>query len=159
MCTTPTLGHTLLELARIHVTTCAPPCCDSIFNIDIHTKRLCEGRAYFIQGTSDKSPEPLRHLLWSLRTLEAGVWPSCSVDGSPLDCPSAGTPLAEDDGRRWSAITLFVKGDLEYFANDLGLPHWASRQCCGLCLADKGPFNYKDMRRFKQCDDHQIPQQ
>ena len=44
-------------------------------------------------------------------------------------------------------MLLFIKGDLEWFCNDVGLPHWARELCCGLCLANKHGANYKDHRK------------
>jgi hypothetical protein len=54
----------------------------------------------------------------------------------------------EDTGKPFSAVVLFAKGDLEFMANDVGLPHWSSHEICGLCFANKGHINFKDCRKI-----------
>jgi hypothetical protein len=40
-----------------------------------------------------------------------------------------------------------AKHKTKFMANDIGLPHWGSDLCCGLCMADKAVNNFKDCRR------------
>ena len=74
------------------------------------------------------------------------MWPDRCVDGS--ECTSsghlAGKPLTAG---RWSGVLLFLKGDLDFMCNDVGIPHWSRHDCCGRCLANKSDLNYKDLRR------------
>ena len=72
----------------------------------------------------------------SFSTLELGFWP----DDSPLH----GQALAGG----WTGMVLWLKGDLEFFANDVGTPHWSTGSCCGLCRANKTDASFKDFRRF-----------
>ena len=82
----------------------------------------------YIKKKEEKcSQVPWRHLLWSFKVLEAGVWPMTDFQDRPLGA-LAGQPLAKDDEDPigFSAVLLFCKGDLEFMANDIGLPHWGS---------------------------------
>ena len=88
-------------------------------------------------------------LFWSLSVLESGVWPERGPRGEEYRDSRSGRPLIPaGDGHRWSAVLLYLKGDLEWFANDVGVPHWSKEQCCGLCWADRDRRNYKDFTRF-----------
>ena len=68
-----------------------------------------------------------RHFLWSTSVLESGLWPSHDVNGNPVvvdQAVLAGRPLAAAGlDKHWSCILLFMKGDLDFMANDVGLPH------------------------------------
>ena len=108
----------------------------------------------FDKASSDKSETPWNHFIWSLSVLESGVWPGLGPNGEVVDDRRVGTPLAgAANGANHTAVLLYMKGDLDWFANDVGLPHWGSEQCCGLCWADRRRLNYKDMRRW--CDTFQ----
>ena len=82
--------------------------------------------------------------------MEEGLHPRRDVNGIRIADGSTERPIAKDaqDEQHYSAILLFGKGDLEWWANDVGLPHWSSELVCGICLADKGPNNFKDFRRI-----------
>ena len=75
-----------------------------------------------MKDEADYSPVPWQHLSWSFRAMETGLWPAVGPDGTALE-GSAGTPLALDErGKPFSAVLLFMKGDLEFMAVDVGLP-------------------------------------
>ena len=40
-----------------------------------------------------------------------------------------------------------LSGDLDFFANDVGLPHWSNPKVCGICLGDRAANNYKHFSR------------
>ena len=84
-------------------------------------------RRYFCfsysKDQATESHDHWRRMLWSLRVLEEGTWPSHGYNGEPVDvaCKEGGTPLAEGrDGLPWTGTVLFCKGDLEFMANEIG---------------------------------------
>ncbi len=93
--------------------------------------------------------EAWRQLFWSLAAMETGLHPLADVDGTPTNDGFGGRPIAKDAhaDKHFCAILLWCKGDLEYMSNDVGIPHWSSNLCCGLCGADKAGNNFKDNRR------------
>ena len=100
----------------------------------------------FPKAVGNSSALAFQTLLWSFGALEAGLWPSQYVDGSTCTASGnlAGQPLTSAG---WSGVLLFLKGDLEFMCNDVGLPHWGRNDCCGLCMANKSDLNYKDLRK------------
>jgi hypothetical protein len=94
-----------------------------------------------------------RYLLWSFDVLASGVHPFADFRGHKYlegseEARVAGTPLAVDaDGSMWRCALVYAKADLEFWANEIGFPHWSSSgQVCAKCRADRGGLNYKDLR-------------
>ena len=69
--------------------------------------------------------------------LAIGLHPTVGPDGVafPVDHPLhelGGHPLASCSGdRRWRGLLLFAKGDAEFWANEVKLPHWSKPEPCG----------------------------
>ncbi len=61
------------------------------------------------------------------RDSEGRAW----ADGS-VEKELAGQPLAGG----WRGVVWIIRGDLEWFANSLGLEHFSSLNPCFLCRAD-----------------------
>jgi hypothetical protein len=77
--------------------------------------------SFSFSKSADKSYHHWERLLWSFRVLETGLWPAVDYRGQPIVDERAGTPLAEAaSGIRFTGVVLFAKGDLEYFANEVG---------------------------------------
>ena len=78
-----------------------------------------------------------KSLQWSFEALAKGKHPTLDPDGKPLEKGSAFYPsrgkLLHPKGLK--AMIWSVIGDHEYFANTLGLPHWASSWPCWECDA------------------------
>jgi hypothetical protein len=100
-----------------------------------------------MKDLEDKSPVPWDRTFWSLEVLESGMWPLNGPDGKPLDNGKGGTPIAPHGSKFYSAVVLFLKGDMEFMCVTVGLPSWSSNECCGLCRANRSDKNFKDMRR------------
>ena len=87
-----------------------------------------------------------KYIQWDLEVCFSGVHPSTDALGNPWALGSAerilqGTPLAEG----YFAVPWIVKGDLEYYANVLGLEHWArGDRPCMACKVDRGPCPWTD---------------
>ncbi len=89
-----------------------------------------------------------KRLCWSLLWLWRGLWPDVDPDGNSwargtTDHKRAGTPLAGG----WYATLWSLRGDLEYFATTLGLPHPSSLQPCILCKATTTTLPWSDFRQ------------
>jgi hypothetical protein len=75
-------------------------------------------------------------LVCAFRHAAKGIHPSKDANG--IDIGPAHS-LYEDHGRAivavgpriWRAVLVFAKGDLEFWANECGLPHWGSVLPCG----------------------------
>ena len=109
---------------------------------------MCRYFAFsYVKDTADKSDKSVawKQLFWSFRALEAGCWPHVGPDGN-IDDGAVGSPLAVDGDKFYTAVLLYCKGDLEFMSNEVGIPHWGSELCCGLCWADKSRRNFKDPR-------------
>lgn len=79
-----------------------------------------------------------------MESLASGLAPSTDHNGNPfavdsIDATLAGQPLAPEAGGAnfWRGILLFVKGDLKFFAEKVGLAHWNSSQLCPSCYATR----------------------
>ena len=80
----------------------------------------------------DKSGLPnlgWQQLKWSLNSLALGVFPSHSPDGRAYvqgdwQFPLARTHLAVSENGFYSAVVLFVKGDMDFFCQEVGLGHY-----------------------------------
>lgn len=46
-------------------------------------------------------------------------------------------PLEDDPSNSWTAVFIYVHGDLDFFANGLGIRHWQSPMPCGLCNCNR----------------------
>lgn len=78
-----------------------------------------------------------KHLLWSFEALANGKHPVTDPDGKPLE---KGSPFYASKGqllhpKGYKGVLWSVIGDMEFFANTLGLPHWASHWPCWECDA------------------------
>ncbi len=87
------------------------------------------------------------HICWSFTWLMRGVWPDADAYGTKYtpglpEYTRRLTPLA--DG--WTAALWLLKGDLEYFANTLGLEHFSSHTPCFLCRANTSDVPWTDIR-------------
>jgi hypothetical protein len=77
-------------------------------------------------------------VLWSLRALFEGLWPSQNHRGEPwaagtAEATLAGQPLAGG----YFGVTWLVKGDLDYFTKTLHLRSYNANEPCDLCPCDK----------------------
>jgi hypothetical protein len=72
---------------------------------------------------------------WSLRACWDGRHPHVNWAGEPFARGSEMEQLAGQDilPNGWRAVLWQVQGDLEWFANHLGLPHWRSDNFCWWC--------------------------
>jgi hypothetical protein len=48
----------------------------------------------------------------------------------------AGKPFGGSQAQPWSGVWLFMQGDFEFFANDLGISNYGSLNPCSLCWAN-----------------------
>lgn len=71
-----------------------------------------------------------RVISWSLNALLAGVTPEVDENGGKMQ--GGGKALAG----QWSAATIQVRGDWQFFCQAFGFPSWrSSASCCWLCRA------------------------
>lgn len=90
-------------------------------------------------------------IVWDLKALAANRYHAVDPFGEPLDPNSyygkkAGQTIF-DEG--FFVMLYGVQGDLEYFSNDLGLPHHANvtpKPCCGWCRGNKDVHPWFDFR-------------
>ena len=87
-------------------------------------------------------PKVWDYLHWSLECLATGIRPTCDPYGKPL---KEGDPLFEYAGQRlthqnYKGAVFNVIGDMEFFANTLQLPHWASEWPCWACDTHRDHF-------------------
>ena len=91
-------------------------------------------------GTMDTIWKPV---VWSLRALAAGKWPSSDVNGNPYLDPDiaeykmAGKPLAGG----LKCVLWSIKADLDALNKAFYLPHYASNKPCAFCGCDRNPDN------------------
>ena len=96
------------------------------------------------EQSKPKDPRPntmdqvWRVIVWSLKALHNGKWPSHDHNGvrykaGSADAQMAGKPLAEG----FFGVLWLLKGDLDYFAKVLGLRNYGSNTPCDLCPCDK----------------------
>ena len=74
--------------------------------------------------------------------------PLAAVGGVPFtagthEYDNRGKTLAPDGNASWAGLVLFGHGDLDFWTNDVGIPHWSSDACCGKCFANKSTLNFK----------------
>ena len=89
-------------------------------------------------------------LAWSFQALFHGTHPSTWwLENEPLPPQfkkMAGKPIIE---RGHTFLVWQYQGDLEYFANVLGMPHWNKPDFCWLCnchrnLKNRSPWDFQD---------------
>jgi hypothetical protein len=78
-----------------------------------------------------------QEIAWSFEAVFHGVHPARDSSGNEWTAGSvernlAGKPLAGG----WRGVLWILRGNLEYFANSLGLERFASNSPCFLCHAD-----------------------
>ena len=86
-------------------------------------------------------------MAWSFTALFQGAHPEVDWKGKPLPANLkrlARKPITPEGHCFW--VFNFL-GDLEYYANHLGFPHWQSKKFCWLCDCEKGnpvknPFDF-----------------
>ena len=62
-----------------------------------------------------------------------------------------GKPLAlDDDGKLWTAVLLFIKGDMEFLCQEFGLGHYNKADICHVCLANVSNFPWTDFSELVQ---------
>jgi hypothetical protein len=77
-------------------------------------------------------------VLWSLRALFEGTWPSQNHRGEAWPAGSAEAMLAAQPlAGGYFGVTWLVKGDLDYFAKTLKLRNYNANIPCDLCGCDK----------------------
>ena len=111
----------------------------------------CFAKPCISKGAEGDTMDPIWSLLrWSFEALLDGRHPSRDAMGNPfapgsLRAKLAGRPLHQPDPEkpRFRVVLWSIVGDYEFFANDLGLPHWMSSDPCGWCNASR-----KERRRM-----------
>ena len=88
---------------------------------------------------------PYKVITWSLQALWEGAHPVMDWEGKPF---KDGSLLAELAGKSifqggFRCLVWSLLGDLDYFANDLGFPHWSRHEFCWMCNCSK-----VDMTRY-----------
>ena len=97
-----------------------------------------QSKAKPVRDGFDTEKELGEVVLWSLRQLYLGIWPSCDHRGVAYESNSAegslaGQPLAGG----YFGVVWLIKGDLDYVANYLHLRHYAANEPCDLCPCHK----------------------
>ena len=93
---------------------------------------------------SDQTNEDFMRVLTStFEALYRGVWPSADWRGVqfPPDSPDgrrAGTPLANG----LKGVVVSISGDMDFYAQYLGLPRWNSANPCSMCQSRRGPATW-----------------
>jgi len=107
---------------------------------------------------------PFDVMVWSFQALFEGKHPHTDWNGAAF---APGHPLAELAGKNifgqgFRCLVWTLLGDLEYFANTLGYPHWQNHEFCWLCNASKidASRNWLDFTlepgwQLKSADAHQ----
>lgn len=93
---------------------------------------------------SSTAPETWTEIMevvcWSLNALAKGMHPSHDAHGKPLQ---KGSPFFEQRGQPlcsgYQCIVWNIQGDMEFFSNHLGLPHWGSLRPCMHCDCKSSP--------------------
>jgi len=79
------------------------------------------------------------YLAWAFNTLASGETATADWQGRPIGCKKE--PLAHG----WKAFCVLLRGDWEFFANNIGLPRWdCAENCCWLCKAGITQKKYTD---------------
>ena len=78
----------------------------------------------------------------------AGKHPQSKPDGSALVNTrfEPNTPLAKVGGVEYSAVFLFMAGDMEMFCNTLGLSHFGSNEPCFFCPCNRSDLPWSEFR-------------
>lgn len=77
-------------------------------------------------------------ILWSLRALATGTWPTHNHRGEPYDPTSAEGLLADTDlADGYFCIMWLLKSDLDYVGNHLHLRHYGANEPCDLCPCNR----------------------
>jgi hypothetical protein len=89
--------------------------------------------------------------LWDLRALFEGAHPAVDHTGkrwAPGTAAEkkAGAPIADS----WWAVAWIFKGDLDHFANHLGLSHWSTETPCSWCPANRHTLPWTDFRELAE---------
>eukprot|EP00974_Lingulodinium_polyedra_P072427 7009651-Lingulodinium_polyedra.AAC.1 len=84
-------------------------------------------------------------IIWSLRALSAGVFPSRDWEDRPITTEPwaglAGSPICGGYYFAW----IMIAGDLDYYANYLHMPHFNSNDnICYLCKASRHDVPFTD---------------
>ena len=91
-----------------------------------------------------------RVLRWSFEALARGVWPETDAFATPFLAGSFwGRRAGEKLAGGFQATIVAIQGDLDYFAKNLYLRHWASAHPCSFCPAnntDGDPLCWADFR-------------
>ena len=86
-------------------------------------------------------------LTWSFTACFHGLHPTLDPWGQPITgarLALAGQPLCAS--RPLRAVIWVVAGDMDYLANEIGLPNQASESPCAFCFGNKGDKNIFDFR-------------
>jgi hypothetical protein len=89
-----------------------------------------------------------RYAQWDMETLLSGTHPVLDATGQPwpvgsVESKAQGKPLAGG----FFFVPWIIKGDLEYYANVLGLEHWGrALHPCMFCKVDRGDWPWTDHR-------------
>ena len=67
------------------------------------------------------------------------------VPDHPLYAQRGATILPAGE-RKWRAVLIFAKGDMEFWANECSFPHWNNEELCGRCRCNRSDRSYKDFR-------------
>lgn len=108
--------------------------------------------AVFDHNKVDTTDEEMgKVILWSLRALEKGKWPTHDHHDVMYDPTSAEGILAGQDlAAGFKCILYIQKSDLDHLAKPLGLRHYSANMPCDLCPCDKAadaslwPSNFFD---------------
>lgn len=98
---------------------------------------------------SDDTWHPIwETVCWSLKAMFEGKHPCVDERGFEFARNSQRGQLAGKllNPRGLKGVIFTITGDLEYFANDLGLSHSSSRAPCWLCKANTADTPYNDFR-------------
>ena len=82
-------------------------------------------------------------LVWSFTAMFQGKWPTHSWDGS-LIAECGGHDLTPKS--RLKAVIWTLSGDMEYFANELGISKYSSNSPCSWCACDRDGTPFNDFR-------------
>jgi len=104
---------------------------------------------YSSKASSDDTWHPIwETLCWSLRAMFEGKHPSVDEQGVPFPSNTQRGQLAGRllNPRGLKGVIFTITGDLEYFANELGLAHASSKAPCWMCKANTSDTPYNDFR-------------
>ena len=99
-------------------------------------------------------------LIWSLRALYEGVWPTERWDGAPwensVDINRAGTPLAGSPHNCFYCVLWCIKGDLVYYRDELKLPSYNAVHGCCFCPCTTAANHRLNANEFRRAYAHWI---